>query len=28
VQQGTDGGLYVTTDNGSSRDQLLRVTPR
>jgi len=28
VQQGSDGDLYVTTDNGSSRDQLLRVAPR
>ena len=28
VQQGTDGLLYVTTDNGSGADQLLRVTPR
>jgi glucose/arabinose dehydrogenase len=28
VQQGTDGALYVTTDNGSDSDQLLRVTPR
>jgi aldose sugar dehydrogenase len=27
VQQGTDGALYVTTDNGTD-DQLLRVTPR
>jgi glucose/arabinose dehydrogenase len=27
VQQGNDGALYVTTDNGDS-DQLLRVTPR
>jgi aldose sugar dehydrogenase len=27
VQQGTDGALYVTTDNGND-DQLLRVTPR
>jgi glucose/arabinose dehydrogenase len=26
VQQGTDGALYVTTDNGAN-DQLLRVTP-
>jgi glucose/arabinose dehydrogenase len=28
VQQGSDGALYVTTDNGSASDQLLRVTPR
>jgi aldose sugar dehydrogenase len=28
VQQGTDGALYVTTDNGDGADQLLRVTPR
>lgn len=27
VQQGTDGDLYVTTDNGSD-DEVLRVTPR
>ena len=27
VQQGTDGALYVTTDNGGGGDQLLRVTP-
>jgi glucose/arabinose dehydrogenase len=27
VQQGTDGALYVTTDNGAS-DQLLKVTRR
>ena len=27
VQHGTDGDLYVTTDNGDD-DQLLRVTPR
>jgi glucose/arabinose dehydrogenase len=27
VQQGTDGALYVTTDNGNGADQLLRVTP-
>ena len=27
-QQGTDGALYVTTDNGTETDQLLRVTPR
>ncbi|MFL6096157.1 MAG: PQQ-dependent sugar dehydrogenase, partial [Blastococcus sp.] len=27
VQQGTDGDLYVTTDNGDD-DKLLRVTPR
>ncbi|MCA0146023.1 sorbosone dehydrogenase family protein [Blastococcus sp. LR1] len=28
VEQGTDGALYVTTDNGGGEDQLLRVTPR
>jgi glucose/arabinose dehydrogenase len=28
VQQGTDGDLYVTTDNGGGQDKLLRVTPR
>jgi glucose/arabinose dehydrogenase len=28
VQQGTDGALYVTTDNGGDSDQLLRVTPK
>ena len=28
VQQGTDGDLYVTTDNGGGADQLLRVTPK
>jgi glucose/arabinose dehydrogenase len=28
VQQGTDGLLYVTTDNGGGDDELLRVTPR
>jgi glucose/arabinose dehydrogenase len=27
VQQGTDGLLYVTTDNGGGADELLRVTP-
>jgi glucose/arabinose dehydrogenase len=27
VQQGRDGNLYVTTDNGGGADQLLRVTP-
>ncbi len=27
VEQGTDGALYVTTDNGNNSDQLLRVTP-
>jgi glucose/arabinose dehydrogenase len=27
VRQGRDGALYVTTDNGSGGDQLLRVTP-
>jgi glucose/arabinose dehydrogenase len=26
--QGSDGALYVTTDNGSDEDRLLRVTPR
>jgi glucose/arabinose dehydrogenase len=26
-QLGADGALYVTTDNGDSEDQLLRVTP-
>ena len=26
--QGTDGALYLTTDNGDGEDQLLRVTPR
>jgi glucose/arabinose dehydrogenase len=26
VQQGQDGALYVTTDNGGDSDQLLRVT--
>ncbi|RBY93085.1 sorbosone dehydrogenase family protein [Blastococcus sp. TF02A-30] len=26
VQQGVDGALYVTTDNGGGRDALLRVT--
>ncbi|TWH74401.1 PQQ-dependent sugar dehydrogenase [Modestobacter roseus] len=26
--QGTDGALYLTTDNGGGEDQLLRVTPR
>jgi aldose sugar dehydrogenase len=26
-QLGTDGALYVTTDNGDGEDQLLRVTP-
>jgi glucose/arabinose dehydrogenase len=25
--QGTDGALYVTTDNGDGEDQLLRVRP-
>ncbi|MGY1857778.1 PQQ-dependent sugar dehydrogenase [Modestobacter sp. SYSU DS0290] len=25
--QGTDGALYLTTDNGGGEDQLLRVTP-
>ena len=28
VQQGGDGALYVTTDNGDGTDRLLRVTPR
>jgi len=28
VQQGRDGALYVTTDNGGGTDRLLRVTPR
>jgi glucose/arabinose dehydrogenase len=28
VQQGTDGLLYVTTDNGGGNDDVLRVTPR
>ena len=28
VQQGGDGALYVTTDNGDGQDVLLRVTPR
>ncbi|MGY1718577.1 PQQ-dependent sugar dehydrogenase [Blastococcus sp. SYSU DS0552] len=28
VEHGTDGALYVTTDNGGGRDQLLRVTPQ
>ncbi|MCF6507729.1 PQQ-dependent sugar dehydrogenase [Blastococcus sp. MG754426] len=28
LEQGTDGALYVTTDNGDDRDQLLRVTPQ
>ena len=27
VQQGTDGDLYVTTDNGGGADALLRITP-
>jgi glucose/arabinose dehydrogenase len=27
VQQGGDGALYVTTDNGDGADRLLRVTP-
>ena len=26
-QLGTDGALYVTTDNGDGQDLLLRVTP-
>ena len=28
VRHGTDGALYVTTDNGGEADALLRVTPR
>jgi glucose/arabinose dehydrogenase len=28
VQQGADGLLYVTTDNGGASDRLLKVTPR
>ncbi|MGY1842462.1 PQQ-dependent sugar dehydrogenase [Modestobacter sp. SYSU DS0875] len=28
VEQGTDGALYVTTDNGGGEDVVLRVTPR
>src|SRR5829696_2406533 len=28
VQQGQDGALYVTTDNGGDSDQLLRVTAK
>ena len=28
VQQGGDGALYVTTDNGDGEDRLLRVMPR
>jgi aldose sugar dehydrogenase len=28
VLQGTDGALYLTTDNGGGADTLLRVTPR
>ena len=27
VQQGPDGALYVTTDNGSDDDEVLKVTP-
>lgn len=27
VEQGTDGALYATTDNGGGADQLLRLTP-
>jgi glucose/arabinose dehydrogenase len=27
VLQGTDGALYVTTDNGGNQDRLLRITP-
>jgi aldose sugar dehydrogenase len=26
--QGSDGALYLTTDNGDGEDQLLRVTPQ
>jgi aldose sugar dehydrogenase len=26
--QGTDGALYLTTDNGGNEDRLLRVMPR
>jgi aldose sugar dehydrogenase len=28
VRQGRDGALYVTTDNGTGADRVLRVTPR
>ncbi|MCF6742849.1 PQQ-dependent sugar dehydrogenase [Blastococcus sp. KM273128] len=28
LEQGADGALYVTTDNGDDADQLLRVTPQ
>jgi aldose sugar dehydrogenase len=28
LRPGTDGALYVTTDNGGDEDRLLRVTPR
>jgi aldose sugar dehydrogenase len=28
LTQGTDGALYLTTDNGGGEDQLMRVTPR
>ncbi len=28
LRQGTDGALYVTTDNGGGTDAVLRVTPR
>jgi glucose/arabinose dehydrogenase len=28
LTQGTDGALYVTTDNGGNADRLLRVTPQ
>jgi glucose/arabinose dehydrogenase len=27
LTQGTDGALYVTTDNGGNADRLLRITP-
>ena len=28
VRQGTDGAVYLTTDNGDGQDRLLRVAPR
>jgi aldose sugar dehydrogenase len=28
LTQGTDGALYVTTDNGGGGDELLKVTPQ